>query len=209
MARAKGRRTLALAAAAAALLAAGAFSVPFLIGWWLDFSDEPFAADALVVLNGDEVSRAIYGAELFNRGLAPQLWLASPKVRESVRQARGLGIPVLTEDEVFREIFLRLKVPKDRIRRYGDGIISTTGEARTLRQALDPAARRVLVVTSRYHARRAKVIFRRALPGVEVRVAATPYESFSRAWWRDQTHARAAILEAAKTVFFIVGGAFE
>lgn len=109
---------------------------------------------------------------------------------------------------MYREILLRKGVPAARIRLFGNGIASTADEALTFSREYPAAGKRVLVVTSRYHARRARMIFRRFLPQAEVRVAATPYEPRRARWWKDKFLAEEVFLEAAKTVYYLFGGMF-
>jgi len=63
-------------------------------------------------------------------------------------------------------------------------------------------------VTSRWHARRARLIFRSELKDSEVRVVATPYEEFTREWWARRQMADVAVLETAKLLFYLAGGRF-
>lgn len=204
--RVHGWKLAVLAALAAALAACAA--APFLVGWWMDFSDEPRRSDLLVVLSGSEYGRAVFGAKLYAEGYAPEVWLTRPRMTGAVRLANSLGVKVPTEDEVMFEILVRQGVPRDRIRRYGSDVASTAGEARALRDALGREGRSVLAVTSRYHARRARMILGRTLPGSTVRVVATPRDGFTRRWWTDRDLARAGILETAKVLYYMLGGAF-
>ena len=180
----------------------------FLVGWWLDYSELPHKADVIVVLGGYEVSRPLYGAELFRDGYAPEVWVSRVRVRESLRLLRGLGIEVLNEDEIAVEVLKKKGVPAASIRRYGNGAISTIEVGLSLAAELGPGQKNILVVTSRYHARRARLILRGVLKGRAVTVVASPYEGFSRYWWRDQDLAKAAILEICKTAFYFLGGRF-
>ncbi|MBI5209027.1 MAG: YdcF family protein [Elusimicrobia bacterium] len=201
-----GWKLAALAVLPAAFAACAA--APFLVGWWMDYSDEPRRSDLLVVLSGSEYGRAVYGARLYADGYAPEVWLTRPRMAGSVRLANSLGVKVPAEDEVMFEILVRQGVPRGRIRRYGSDVASTVGEARALRDALGREGRSVLAVTSRYHARRARMILGRALPGSAVRVVATPHDGFTRRWWTDRDLARAGILETAKVLYYLAGGAF-
>lgn len=180
----------------------------FLIGWWLDYSQEPKPADVIVVLGGQEVARPLYGAELFRGGYAPEVWVSRVRVRESLRVVRELGIEIPNEDEIAVEVLKRKGVPAASIRRYGEDVVSTVHEGLALEAALGPEKKRVLVVTSRYHARRSRFVLRGILKGREVTVVASPHETFSRRWWRDQDLAKAAVLEAAKTIYYFIGGRF-
>ncbi|MBI2361777.1 MAG: YdcF family protein, partial [Elusimicrobia bacterium] len=74
------------------------------------------------------------------------------------------------EEELDRAILLKRGVPASAIHFYGDGVSSTFLEAEAFKAAARPEGKKVLVLTSRYHARRAKLIFRKVLAGSEVRM---------------------------------------
>lgn len=197
-------RRLAIGIAGTLLLAASAAGA---IGWWLDFSEEPGPADILVVLAGD-YSRPLYAADLYAKGLAQEVWICQPAQSRAEALAIRDGVEILPEEEAYRRILIRRGVPNDKIRLYGRGIMSTVNEALALRAALLDHRKRILIVTSRHHARRSRWIFRRELPGADIRVVATPYESFTRKWWTQQAMARAAVTETAKMIYYLLGGRF-
>lgn len=191
-----------LAAAAPACLAALALAA---VGWWIDFSEEPQASDLIVVLAGN-YTRPPYAADLYLRGLAPEIWLGRPLRTEPERIVLGLDIPLPPEERINRQILLKKGVPASRIRFYGENVNSTVEEAEALERSVDTAGKRVLVVTSRAHARRARLIFRKYHPKAALRVAATPYEYRVRWWWTDKILAGNAILETFKTAYYLLDG---
>lgn len=201
---AAARAPLALLGAAVLL---GGPAWVFGIGWWMDFSDEPVPSDYLVVLAGD-FERPVAAAELFKTGVAPQLWHAKPWRTWGQEEALRLGVPFPPEEEVNRGILLKSGVPAAALRQYGDFVVSTVAEARAFKAEAKPEGKKVLVLTSRFHARRAKLIFTSVLRGSEVRVvgAANPY--FTRRWWTSQPMAYAAILETCKLAYWLAGGRF-
>jgi len=196
---------LAVLCAASAIFMAGLAA--WAPGWFIDFSDEPRKADMIVVLAG-AASRPFYAADLFKRGLAGEVWLSRPYRSPADLKAVSIGVNIPAEEENSRAILLRSGVPAGRIHLYGDSIMSTANEAAALRRAANPSGKTVLVVTSRWHARRAKWVFRHDLPEADVLVCATPYEEFSRRWWSSQDLARAAVLESAKMLYYLLGGRF-
>jgi uncharacterized SAM-binding protein YcdF (DUF218 family) len=160
----------------------------------------------MVVLAGG-VSRPFYAADLYRRGLAPEVWLSRPYRSESERMALELGA-MAPEEEINRKILIMRGVPPKCIHLYGDGVMSTLNEALALRAAAQADGKRILLITSRFHARRAALIFRRAMPRATILACSTPYEAFSRRWWRSQHLAREAVLETSKTLFYLLGGRF-
>ncbi len=190
---------LALALAAAARLSLSA------VGWWIDFGEKPVKSDVLVVLAGG-YARPAYAAELFAQGCAPEIWIGRPRRPSPLVELDKMGIHLPREEDIDREILLKRGVPEDRIRLYGRDVNSTADEASALRAELPPGTKTILAVTSRFHARRARIILRRLVPGVAIRVAATPYEAFDRRWWKNKELAQNGALEIFKTAYFLAGG---
>ena len=188
------------------LLAVAAIPAFFVfMGWWIDGADEPQKADMIVVLAGLP-SRALYGADLYNQGIAPSVWTSRPYRRPDEEQLLSLGVKYQLEEDLNREILLKKGVPPGKVHLYGDGVVSTFEEALALGKATDVDGKTLLVVTSRWHARRARLIIKRALPNTKVLVTGTPYESFTRRWWRDHILARSVVMEAVKTLYYAIGG---
>lgn len=195
-----------LAAAAAALL----LPLGLVLGscWWIDFSEPPEKADLIVVLAGG-FARPIHAAELYKAGYAPEVWLSRPYRGETERAVDALGVRLPREEEVNREILRKLGVPASAIRLYGRDAMSTVNEALALKAEARTRDKRVLVVTSRWHARRSKMIFERELRDAAwVRVTAAEGEPFARRWWTDQAMARMTVLELAKLAYYLIGGRF-
>lgn len=177
------------------------------VGWWLDFSDEPVPSDYLVVLAGD-YGRPHGAAELFKTGVAPTLWFAKTWRPWGQEEALRIGVPFPAEEELDRAILLKRGVPEAALRQYGEFVTSTVAEARAFKAAARPEGKKVLVYTSRSHARRAKLVFRKELPESEVRVVGMPDPYFTRRWWTSQPMAYAAVLETCKLAYWLAGGRF-
>lgn len=173
----------------------------------MDCAPPPAKADMIVVLGGSP-TRPLHAADLYREGYAPEVWVPRPYRGSAAEQLKKLGAQPEPEEELYRRILLKKGVPAAAIRVYGDGVMSTSDEALSLRREARLDGKRLLLVTSPWHARRARWIFRRELPEAEVSVAATPYEEFTRRWWTRQALANAAILETAKLAYYLLGGRF-
>lgn len=127
-----------------------------------------------------------------------------------MEQLDSIGIPYPRQEEISRAVLLKKGVPDDRIAIIGDGVISTIAEARLVASFLEkqPEIHSVLLITSRFHVRRAKAIFRYILQShsqVEVFAVGTPYDGFiADQWWKDRDSARQVFLETAKLLLFWV-----
>ena len=100
-------------------------------------------------------------------------------------------------------------MPAQATTEFGQGHISTVGEAESLRQLLGNRPVKVLLVTSPFHARRAAMIFKSVMPRAQFLVAVTPEYRLSDPWWSEQTSALLTMSEAMKLTFFWLGGAFR
>jgi uncharacterized SAM-binding protein YcdF (DUF218 family) len=134
-------------------------------------------ADAIVVLSDDNfyADRATRAAELFREGKAPLIVASGRRLRPAA------GIAELIEHDLIER-----GVPKAKIVRFSHDADSTKEEAEALAPLFaEHKWRSVMVVTSNYHTRRARYIFRRVFPeSVDVRVASARDGDFDpERWW--------------------------
>lgn len=143
--------------------------------------DEPAeSADAIVVLGDDNYTgdRAAHAAELYRAGLAPQV-VASGRL---LRPYAGIS------EMIERDLESR-GVPAASIVSFPHRTANTREEAEALTGLAGSRGwKRVLVVTSNYHARRTRFIFGHVfLPGVAVRVSAARDSDFDPShWWESR-----------------------
>lgn len=133
-------------------------------------------SDAIILLGDDNfyADRATRAAELFRQGMAPLVVASGRRLRPNA------GIAELMEHDLIER-----GVPKDRIIRFPQDADSTMEEAEALVSFVASKKwRSVIVVTSNYHTRRARYIFRRVFPGaVRVSVASAHDGDFDPSNW--------------------------
>jgi uncharacterized SAM-binding protein YcdF (DUF218 family) len=134
-------------------------------------------ADALIVLSDDNfyADRAQRAAELLREGKANLIVASGRRLRPNA------GIAELMEHDLIER-----GVPKDKIVRLAHDADSTREEAEAVvRLAKERKWHSVIVVTSNYHTRRARYIFRRVFPQeIEVHVASARDGDFDpQRWW--------------------------
>ena len=134
-------------------------------------------ADVLIVLSDDNfyADRATRAAELFREGKAPLVVASGRRLRPSA------GIAELMEHDLVER-----GVPKDKILRFAEDADSTREEAEALAKlARAKKWHKAILVTSNYHTRRARYIFRRVFPqDIEIRVAGARDGDFDpENWW--------------------------
>jgi uncharacterized SAM-binding protein YcdF (DUF218 family) len=148
-------------------------------------SDEMGQADAIVVLGGGVDVRPFVAADLYKRGLAPQILVAN------VRYTPVEALKILPRQaDLNREVLLKLGVPPAAIIGFGDGVSNTYEEARALRDwAASSQAMRLIIPTEIFPARRVRWIFQRELDSIGVHVtvlAFKPSEYGLEDWWRHE-----------------------
>lgn len=207
MATAKRKRALFLVLVPLVLLAVIGLSYVYRatllreVGAFLVVTDRLERADLIFMLNGDVYTRPFRAAELYLKGLAPKIVIA----REENNPAIDLGLyPNRTDVSI--GIMKRLGVPASDIVQLDrpGGVGNTMDEARLFAAyARNNAVRRVIVVTSAMHTRRARWAIGRAMAGmnVDVRMDAAPYFRFDvGSWW---THEEGVLLCLEEYVKFI------
>ena len=162
----------------------------FAAEFWI-IEDPIDKADAIIVLSDDNfyADRATRAAELFREGKAPLVVASGRRLRPSA------GIAELMEHDLVER-----GVPRDRILRFAHDADGTREEAEALaRFAKERKWRSVIVVTSNYHTRRARYIFRRVFPqDIEVRVASARDGDFDpQRWWEKRKSVKELMREFA------------
>lgn len=176
------RRLLITAAVGIALYASSGWWLPA-AGRWLNVGESPRINDYCLVLSGDFESRPFGAAALYRRGYVRQgIWLTHI---ESTERISPTG---LHSDAAARRILVTLGVPNDRITVLEGACVSTFDEAQSLARMLatHPNAT-VAIVTSDYHTRRSRWVFRRVLGdrANQLQFIAVPTDYFSAEnWWR-------------------------
>ena len=140
--------------------------------------EDPLQHSAAIIVLGDDnfyADRATRAAELFRDGFAPLVVASGRRLRPNA------GIAELMEHDLIER-----GVPKDRIIRVQQDTDSSKEEAESLgRFVADHRWGSVIIVTSNYHTRRARYIFRRVFPQhIVVLVASARDADFDpQQWW--------------------------
>lgn len=201
-------RRCALAFAGLALACAlGLFLALWFAADWLVDVQPPEKSDVIVVLAG-EPARAFQGAELYRAGIAPRVYVSVEVPHWRLARMAEAGVLLPRGEAMMQQVLAARGVPPEAVQLFGKDLISTVAEGEALRTALPPQAKRITVVTSPYHTRRAGIILRRALPGREIRMVANTYEPYASEWWNNKSVAMSILIELASTVFYYAGGRF-
>lgn len=185
------------------------FRVPLLeaAGRFLIVDDPPAKADAIVVLSGSFPDRIMEGVALYKDGFAPRLVLCREPPNPALDRLEEIGVHVRRGSELNRDVAERLGVPASAIEIVERAAPSTFSEARqVLRHARDHGYDSILLVTSKYHTKRAAWIYR-YLAGDAIRIIARPAreDSFDPdRWWHSRTSTRRVLVEYEKLLVFLL-----
>jgi hypothetical protein len=156
--------------------------------------DEPRTSDLILVLAGETDRRPQRALELLAQGYGKRILLDVPN------NAKVFGS---TEMELAGKYVQDLPQAASITICPIDGL-STKAESKDVERCLvHESARRILIVTSDFHTRRALSIFRRELPGREYSVAAARDDAaFGDRWWSHRQWAKTFTDEWMKIVWW-------
>jgi uncharacterized SAM-binding protein YcdF (DUF218 family) len=191
------------------LVVAGAVWLLNYGGRFLQHEDPLQRADAIFVLAGTRVERPLEAVDLYKEGWAPRIVLSPGRPEPAERLARARGIRVPSDSELSRDVIQKLGVPASAIVAV-DGYVDNTAQEANLLRAMVIANHwhRVIVVTSKYHVRRAGFAFRRGLADTPTTLImrASRYDPSDPAhWWRSRADVRFAGSEWEKLILYWLG----
>jgi len=162
------------------------------LGGYLVQEDAPQKADAAVVLAGDGWGdRILAAAQLERDGWVPKVLVSGPDGNYGLYES-DLAIPFAVKHGYPESYFVGVK---------HEGR-STLEEATALMPEIRrEGIRRLLVVTSNFHTRRAGRIFRQVAPDLTIVVVGAPDRNFTPGgWWRDREAEKTFVQEWEKTI---------
>ena len=169
------RRLFFVALAAALVLLSFHHSLLRALGEFLTLSDRLEKTDLVYVLAGDFLgARVLVGAELGSRGYASHVLLSGGKYQNSYQGDLAIGFAV--EHGYPRTLFSAVRLRAQ----------STIEEAKELRPVFERmGVKRITLVTSSYHSRRAAIVFKSFLPEFDFfTVGAQDHVFDSASWWK-------------------------
>lgn len=178
------------------------------LGSWLVVQDGLNKSDAIIVLGGTMFERQLEAVDLYNEGWAPRIYLFREVIDWGELTLMERGVPYTRVVDIQIDAMLRLGVPRDAIRVL-DRAGSTAEEADFVRQLVtSEKMSRVIVVSSKQHTRRARLVMRRKLAGTGsgVIIRASRYDRADvDRWWTERATLRFTLFETQRLFGYWIG----
>ena len=184
-----------------------ALTVPRL-GAWLVVEDALAKSDAIIVLGGTMYERPLEAVELHKEGWAPRIYLFRQVVDWGEAELIARQFAYTREVDVQIDVMQRLGVDRAAI-----GILeqanSTAEEADYVFEVANrEKLRSVIIVTSKQHTRRARLVMARRLRplGTTVIVRSSRYDrSDVDRWWANRSTMRFTLFETQRLLGYWIG----
>jgi len=187
------------------------FTYPYLLkklGYFLIYEQEPQKADVIVVLNGRDTERSLAAVDLYNQGYAKLMIMAhiakQPGTDEFWKRVGGNFKGKI----FFQKAIEAMGIPENAFKLIGNGVGSTYDEAVATKEFLKKNGyRSILLVTSKWHSKRAYLTFRSALKNDEIKIVMQPskYDAFRPdAWWKSRNDTELVFDEYVRFIYYIL-----
>ena len=202
----RARRLVFILAVAVVLCVVGVPAAARWLGPWLVVNEPLARGDVIFVTDGQTPQRELEGAALFLEGWAPRVAVTLPRDLMSAETRALAGEPPPQETAV--RVLRHRGVPEAAIVRLDRSVENTEQE---LQADFDYARAhgfgRVIIVSSPYHTRRIRVIWRSRFEGeVPAVVRATRYEPVDPSrWWRSRRPLETTVHEVFGIANFLLG----
>lgn len=184
----------------------------FLVYRELNPSDEE---TLIVPLMGGLPDRSLEAAAVFRETKQATVLFVAP-IDPEKHFMDSLAIPTSSSAEQFRKVMIQLGVPPQKVAYLRGPATSTMDEADKVAAYLRANAqvKRIVIVTSSFHSRRAFRIFRDRFEkaGVRITINVSPsrYTDFNPViWWRRKNDASVVITEWLKIMYYVLIGQFQ
>jgi len=189
-------------------MAVNFFHSPILerVGRFLVVEDSLRKADLIVCLMGSPLERGLSAADLFEQGYAPGIFVAREKRAAGHEELSSRGAEFPERRDLVLSMLRKLGVPPGALVTNQAEVESTFEEALSVGQVVrEKGLKRIIVVTSPTHTKRALLTFRKVLEqeGTEVVIHPSRYSDFDPgSWWKSRRHAKEVFLEYQKLVYY-------
>ena len=167
----------------------------------------PRQADVIVILANweDTIIRVRAGADLYKGGVAKTIFVPRMEQMDGLEEMKKLGINIPENRDLVITILQGLGIPSDAIATSAQEVTNTWDEANEVCNFVEQKGyKSVVLVTSKYHSRRAYLIFQDALKGkATVTSVPSPYDSSDpESWWKRNEDAKKVLMEYPKILIY-------
>ncbi len=187
-------------------------SYPYLLkqmGRFLILEQTARKADVIVVLNGRDTERSLAAVDLYNNGYAKLIVVARGEKESGYdefwkRVGRGFDRRIF-----FQRAVEAMGIPENSFGLIGDGVTSTYDEANVTRDFLKKTGyKSILLVTSKWHSKRAYLTFQSVLNkkenGIKITIISSKYDNFDpEAWWKKEEDAESVLREYVRLIYYV------
>lgn len=204
------RRRVRLALGLVFILLAAAAVAAFLgVGRFMAAEDPLEKSDAIFVFSGTRVERPLEAFELYRAGWAPRVVVTRAVAEQAMSLVEERGIRVASDFDLNKTVLLQLGMPESALITPDRIHDNTAEEAQTLRElVLRYHWHKVILVSSKYHLRRARLACSRELEGTGVRLIrrGSRYDvSMPDRWWHQRSDIRWLMTEVPKLMAYEFG----
>ena len=176
----------------------------------------PVNGETLIVpLMGSLPDRSLEAAAVFRETNQAALLFVAP-IDPEKHFMDSLSIPMASTADQFRKVMTQIGVPAQKVNYLRGPATSTMDEADRVAAYVkaDAKVKRVVIVTSSFHSRRAFRIFRDRFEKADVRitinVSPSRYTDFNPViWWRRKSDASIVVTEWLKIIYYVLIGQFQ
>ena len=183
------------------------FRVPMLVSMarFLSVPDRLMPADIIYLLGGDYLTRAPHAAALFKQKLAANIAIPKEEISQAVqfglqRHSTNIAVDMLVQLGVDASAITVLE-------NQTGGVTSTHDEAMLLKDYVSrQSLNTVIIVTTAFHTRRSRWIFKRVLKDEGVNILMSPAEhiKFNEGnWWKVEKGFLLYIEEYIKFIYYL------
>ena len=187
------------------------FVYPYLlkkIGYFLILEQAPQKADVIVVLNGRDTERSLAAVDLYKQGYANLIIIAQGSKQPGTDEFWKRVGDKFKDKIFFQKAIEAMGIPEKSFQFIGNGVASTYDEAVATKEFLKKNGyKSILLVTSKWHSKRAYLTFRSALKNDEIKIVVQPskYDTFKPdTWWKNRDDAELVFNEYVRLLYYVV-----
>ena len=163
----------------------------------------------IVVLNGRDTERSLAVVDLYKQGYANLIIMAKGGKQPGSDEFWKRVGDKFNEKIFFQKAIEAMGIPEYAFKLIGEGVTSTYDEAMATNAFLKKNSfKSVILVTSKWHSKRAYLTFRSVLDKrneIKITVVPSRYDSFNpRGWWTNKADAELICYEYVRLIYYIV-----